>query len=799
MARSVHTHVFVFALLLLTVTRLITAQVVTATLATGTDPWAIAVNHNTNKAYVVNKCISSGCQTAGTITVIDGATNATSSVTVGLSPYAVALNSNPSANKIYVVNHCGNDPNCASRGTVTVVDGATNNTVATVTVGYYPYAVAVNETTNQAYVVNYCGENSHCQASGTVTVIDANNNYSTASVNVGYQPVAVAIDSMTNKAYTVDGCGSPSSCQSGGTSTVIDGNNNYSTTTVHVGFHPHDIDVNEVTNKIYVSNSCGNDFNCQSQGTVTVIDGASNQASSVNVGYFPNGIAVNETTNNIYVANQCGNDVSCHSLGTVTVIAGATNSTSAVSVGAKPHSVAVDSQRNRIYVTDFCGNDLGCHTAAVLTVIDGVTGNTSPVAIGDGPTSIGIYQPGNVIFVTNGPDNSVSVIGGDSKLQLLNVTPCRLVDTRSGGPISGGTFQSFNLPQLAQAAHCANLNPAAAYSLNVTLVPVNGVAVRYLTIWPASQIQPIVSLMNSPDARVKANAAIVPAGVNGAVSVYVTDTANVIIDIDGFFAPAGLNTLEFYPLTPCRVADTRSDNYPGGLGSPHLFARQARDFPSYLSTCQIPMSAKAYSLNLTAVAYPGQGSRLGYLEVWPTGQQPANPVSTLNNPTGTNVANAAIVPAGDVGGNGEITVYPSDDTDLLIDIDGYFAPAGQGGYSLYPTPPCRVIDTRQIGNGQPFNGTLSPPVNVSGSSCAPPSTAQGYVFNATVVPSGTLYYLTLWPDGETMPVVSTLNANDGRVTSNMAIVPNFDNHGKTDAYAAGTTQLVLDISSYFAP
>ena len=45
--------------------------------------------------------------------------------------------------------------------------------------------------------------------------------------------------------------------------------------------------------------------------------------------------------------------------------------------------------------------------------------------------------------------------------------------------------------------------------------------------------------------------------------------------------------------------------------------------------------------------------------------------------------------------------------------------------------------------------------------------------------------------------MSTLNAIDGAITSNMAIVPNSD--GKTDAFAQGTTQLILDISGYFAP
>ena len=107
--------------------------------------------------------------------------------------------------------------------------------------------------------------------------------------------------------------------------------------------------------------------------------------------------------------------------------------------------------------------------------------------------------------------------------------------------------------------------------------------------------------------------------------------------------------------------------------------------------------------------------------------------------------------------------------------------------------PCRVLDTRK-GSGL-FIDELT--VNVEGSPCAPPSTAQAYVFNATVVPPGSLGYLTLWPDGESKPVVSTLNAPDGSVTSNMAIVPT--SNGEIDAYASDVTQLILDISSYFAP
>ncbi len=69
------------------------------------------------------------------------------------------------------------------------------------------------------------------------------------------------------------------------------------------------------------------------------------------------------------------------------------------------------------------------------------------------------------------------------------------------------------------------------------------------------------------------------------------------------------------------------------------------------------------------------------------------------------------------------------------------------------------------------------------------------MFNATVYPRGLLGYLTLWPDGEPQPVVA--NLVDGTITSNMAIIPNLD--GYTDAYASNTTQLALDIMTYFAP
>jgi len=415
-----------------------------------------------------------------------------------------------------------------------------------------------------------------------------------------------------------------------------------------------------------------------------------------------------------------------------------------------------------------------------FTSILPASANPGPTGINNNGQIVGYYVPGGVVhgFIAT-PVNS------PSKLQFVAATPCRLVDTRNtGGPSSGGTSRSFAVPQLGG---CDIPGSAQAYSLNVTVVPHGPLG--YLTIWPTGESQPTVSTMNSPDGRVKANAAMVPAGTGGAVSVFVSNTSDVILDINGYFTAPTSSTLEFYPLAPCRVIDTR--NADGNLTGPFLKGGVGRDFPVPDSPCLPANSgAAAYSFNVTVVPHPA-GEQLGYLTVWPTGEsQPT--VSTLNNPTATVVANAAIVPAGS---SGSVAMVASNDTDVVVDINGYFAAPASGGLSLYAVTPCRVLDTRNVGSGNPISGQY--PVNVTGSACAPPSSAQAYVFNATVVPSGSLGYLTLWPNGRDQPTVSTLNAQDGFVTSNMAIVPT--QNGSIDAFASNPTQLVLDISSYFAP
>ena len=371
-------------------------------------------------------------------------------------------------------------------------------------------------------------------------------------------------------------------------------------------------------------------------------------------------------------------------------------------------------------------------------------------------------------------------------LAFVPVTPCRVADTRNPAGAFGGPFiaaqgtREFDIPN----SSCNIPATAQAYSVNVTVVP-HGV-LGFLTAFPCGQPLPLASTLNAIDGRVKATAAIIPAGTNGSLCFFSTGETDLVLDINGYFVPnSDVTALAFYPVTPCRLVDTRLATAP--LGGPFLAAAVARTFPVLSGPCNLPATAQAYSMNFTAVPH----GPLGFLTTWPAGQ-PQPLASTLNAHLGGITANAAIVPAGS---NGDISVFATDNSDLVIDVNGYFAPPAAGGLSLYPLTPCRVLDTRNSPGRPPTAGSLDVSVMLSG--CGAPAAAQSFVLNATVVPPGLFSFLTLWPQGTTQPLVSTLNAHDGAVTSNMAIVPT--TNGLISAFASNPVHLVLDISGYFAP
>jgi DNA-binding beta-propeller fold protein YncE len=274
-------------------------------------PSAVAVNSATSKVYVANLWTAN-------VTVIDGATNSTMTVTDpnaganGLGATAIAVN--PTTNKIYVANgFCALLGGCSNPGNVTVIDGTTNSTTTISNPNAIsPNSLAANTLTNKIYVANegnYPGSNH-----GNVTLIDgATNSITTLTDPSALAPVGVAVNQTTNKIYVTDA--NDSAVTGNGGVTVIDGATN-SLSFVSAGPNSHILHaaaLDSVTDTIYVtSEGCFLDDPCRNPGNITVINGATNavttiiNASALN----PEGVAVNEMNNKIYVANTGSSNVS---------------------------------------------------------------------------------------------------------------------------------------------------------------------------------------------------------------------------------------------------------------------------------------------------------------------------------------------------------------------------------------------------------------------------------------------------------------------------------------------------------
>ena len=468
-----------------------------------------------------------------------------------------------------------------------------------------------------------------------------------------------------------------------------------------------------------------------------------------------------------------------------------------------------------------------------------------------GPSLASITEPSARMAASIG--NSTPALGA-SGLQFYPVTPCRLVDTRGAAagfngiaPFSGPSIASgatLTIPVQSAAEAAANTEPAPcgtipsvaqAYSFNLTVVPHAGGGVNYVSLWAAGATQPYVSTLNDPAGVIVANAAIVPAGSpSGGVNVYNAgpSTTDIIIDMNGYFAPPSTG-LQFFPVSPCRLVDTRgaSKDFNGltPFSGPSIAAAGTMTIP-VLSVAEaaadttpspcgvIPLSAQAYSFNLTVV--PKGGGAVDYVSFWPSSS--ARPVvATLNDPQGEIIANAAIVPAGAVSGGVSLYNAGPSATDVILDMNGYFAPPAS--LEFFPVPPCRLVDTRGAAAGfngiTPFSGpsiagggTLTIPVqstaeasaNTTPAPCGTiPSTAQAYSVNLTVVPKrgGPVDYVTLWAAGAAQPYVATLNDPQGEIVANAAIVPAGASSGGVSVYNSGpsATDVIIDMNGYFAP
>lgn len=248
-------------------------------------------------------------------------------------------------------------------------------------------------------------------------------------------------------------------------------------------------------------------------------------------------------------------------------------------------------------------------------------------------------------------------------------------------------------------------------------------------------------------------------------------------------SPATGNT--YYPISPVRVFDSRNDGTPlTANGSLNLVVA---------ATNYVPSTATSVVINET-VANPTTDS---YLTTYGMGSaRPAT--SSLNWVSGQTVSNLAIAP---VGSNGSVTFYNHQgNADLIVDLEGYFAPTSADSYYI-PLTPTRIADTRP-NSGSPYaNDTLSGnstlDIQVAGAGGVPSSDVAAAVLNVTAANTSSNGYLAVYPSGVGWPGTSNLNWVSGETVANRVIVPIGSNGEIAIHNWSGNTDVAVDIDGYF--
>ena len=386
--------------------------------------------------------------------------------------------------------------------------------------------------------------------------------------------------------------------------------------------------------------------------------------------------------------------------------------------------------------------------------------------------------------------------------------PLRLLDTRAGmqgcdtpgAPIAGGTART----QLARRT-CNNVTiPANALAVtgNVTTVQSGG---GYLTLYPSNAGQPLVANTNFAPNEILNNVFTVGLGNDGAFKIFATSNTDVVVDVTGYYAPPTAQGLYFHALPqPLRLLETRA-GMTGCFTPGAPLAGNADTLQMGVTTCggvTIPATARALVGNATTVGPQGAG----YLTLFPA--DAARPLAASSNFTAGQVMNAPFTVGLSVAG--AFKIYTTAQTELVIDVSGYYSSEASdvNGAGLLFTPlpqPIRLLETRAgltgcytpnapLGAGatrnQQARGTCS------GVTIA--NDARGLVGNATVVGPLAAGYLTFWPNGAAQPLVAASNYNAGAVF-NRHFTVGLGVDGVFNIFTAAQTELVLDVSGYYAP
>ncbi len=257
------------------------------------------------------------------------------------------------------------------------------------------------------------------------------------------------------------------------------------------------------------------------------------------------------------------------------------------------------------------------------------------------------------------------------------------------------------------------------------------------------------------------------------------------------------------PLTPARIFETRADtadskyltydgryNHVGRRGNDTITSFKVR------GRARIAVDADAVMLNVTAVSPDGPG----FLTLYPCGQQRPNTSSVNYSASGAVVANAVLTK---VGNGGNVCVYNSAATDIVIDVTGYVPHAGL----LQTVVPARILETRLIsgfttvdgqsqGTGRPGSGSETTVV-VAGRANVPVGAESAWLNVTAVFPDGP-GFLTVYPCGSLRPQTSNVNYQAGQVVPN-AVLVQLSAAGTVCIYTLAATDMVVDVSGFAQP
>lgn len=455
----------------------------------------------------------------------------------------------------------------------------------------------------------------------------------------------------------------------------------------------------------------------------------------------------------------------------------------------------------------------------------GGTSAASPVAAGMAAVlqSAGLAAPGGPTaalvkhFVTDlgaaGPDN----VFGTGKI-LLPAVPApagvttnakyvplesatRVLDSRPAyhvgpaelvGPFNPETI--VDLPVLGTGSV-----PASGVSaVVINLTSVNTAKTGYLQAFPylRAAVGATSTLNISTAGPARPNFAIVPVGVDGKISIYLHAGGNILVDVMGYFEDGQTTSTDgrFVALAdPERWMDTRGilgAPLPAVFsGTPRLANTAETLVVPTLGTSAVPTSGViALVVNVTAANATGTG----YLRADPNGD--AGPHSTVNYTTASASANTAIVP---LSAGGEISVFASQATNVIVDVVGYITDdtAAIASTGLFrPITPGRALDTR-FPTPNPFTAGESRTLGLTGlPSPGVPEGAAGVSANLTVVAPAASGYLKAYPNAE--PSTSSLNFAAGKTVANGALL-GLSGTGTVTLKMSAGGNVIVDVNGYF--